>query len=168
MEEIVNPVNALIEDAGTTAKKAIAVAEEAADAAASWMTEAESLQDKIDGIGDECVEFDPSFIIDEVIETLRRDSRMPKLTLLEWEQLLGDCYAPKTIDVGEQIGETDDEEAGWWTKTSMTERVKTFTSADGKYSVSSATTSRSPTRSVITKRVYPSWWWSERRRLLSK
>jgi hypothetical protein len=76
----------------------------------SWKTEAERLQERLDELRADGIEFDPGFVVDGVIDTLRNDPRMPKLSRFEYEQMLGDHYRSETIDISDDIGDDDDED----------------------------------------------------------
>jgi hypothetical protein len=105
--EVIEPLKAQIE-------RAIANTERALTAAERWKAEAEKLQDENDELRDKFhelkrdgVEVDLGYVIDSVIDTLRRDPRMPKLSRFEWEKLLGDHYGTDTIDVADELGDID-------------------------------------------------------------
>jgi len=72
------------------------------------------LRGVINHLRDEGVEKDLGYVVDRVIGTLRRDPRMPKLSRVEWEQLLGDHYGTRTINLAKEIDalvdDDDDEE----------------------------------------------------------
>jgi hypothetical protein len=91
--------------------KSVAAFDKAFNAYESWKAEAERLHDKLSNLRAEGVEVDLGYVIDGVIDTLRNDPRMPKLSLFEWEQLLGDHYGTETINISEDIGDDDNEEA---------------------------------------------------------
>jgi signal recognition particle GTPase len=76
----------------------------------SWKAEAERLQGMFDDLRKEGVNVDLGYVIDGVIDTLRNDPRMPKLSLFEWEQLLGDHYGIETIDIAEEVGDLDEDD----------------------------------------------------------